>query len=67
LKFIKEAFHAVGEFQSRLLLTVLYFVIIPVFAIIAMISGDPLSLRDKPSWLKRPQPDTDVESARRQF
>ncbi|CAN0340928.1 unnamed protein product, partial [Phaeothamnion confervicola] len=63
---------AVGEFQSRLLLTTMYFFILPLFSLMARGSGDPLGLKgfraQRPhGWLQRPQPGTDLESARQQF
>ena len=71
MKAIKEALHAVGEFQSRLLLTTLYFFVLPIFSVIAHCAGDPLGLRDfgagKQTWLKRQAAGSDLESVHRQY
>lgn len=37
--------HAIGNFQARLLLSVLYFVLIPPFSLIVRTMMDPLQLR----------------------
>ena len=72
MKYLKDSLRAVGEFQSRLLLTTLYFFILPLFSLIARGSGDPLGLKGfrapRPEgWLKRAQPDLDIASSRKQF
>jgi hypothetical protein len=61
--------HAVGTFQARVLLTVLYAVVLPPFALIARWGSDPLRLRppDTPQWLPRPLKATGLEDGRRQF
>lgn len=71
LKFLKEAFGAVGEFQSRLILTVFYFGFVPLFAVMAWVAGDPLGLREfrasgQSCWKKRNPADATLEAARGQ-
>jgi len=58
-----------GDFQGRLILMWLYFIIItPVGALIRLFS-DPLSLKQpaSPGWLDRPIVKADIENSRRQF
>jgi hypothetical protein len=51
------------------LLTVLYAVLLPPFALIARFGADPLQLRppDTPHWLPRPLKASGLEDGRRQF
>ncbi len=59
-----------GNFQSRVMLTLFYFVIVTPFAILLKVFGDPLHLksRSQPSfWLSRSTSETDLENARNQF
>ena len=71
LKGPKECMHCIGEFQSRLLLTTLYFVMLGPFSLLAG-KDDPLRLTDFSSqrptgWMPR-RPDTGrLEEARQQF
>ena len=59
--------HAIGTFQARVLLTVLYVVLLPPFALIARRS-DPLQRRaGGPGWIARPVKVIGVDEARRQF
>lgn len=70
LTFLKQAFQAIGEFQSRLILTVFYGVVMLPFAVMARLLADPLGLREWASaeggtWKKRqPQLDTLAEAQR---
>lgn len=61
--------HAIGTFQARLLLTVLYLLLLPPFALVARLSADPLRLRraTTPAWLPRPRQSPTLEDGRRQF
>ena len=61
--------HTIGTFQARLLLTVLYLLLLPPFALIARLSADPLQLRPAttPAWLARPLQSPKLEDGRRQF
>jgi hypothetical protein len=59
----------IGDFQSRLLLTLFYLLVAAPFGLIARII-DPLRLRPRavPSvWLKRTTTDDTLQAARRQF
>ncbi|HEY2994744.1 MAG TPA: hypothetical protein VGM22_18180 [Methylomirabilota bacterium] len=53
----KRIAHAIGTFQARVLLTVLYVVLLPPFTLIARLTADPMQLRRDvtPRWLVRPQ------------
>jgi len=70
LNYLKHSFQAIGEFQSRLILTVFYAVVMPVFAILAKLGKDELGLKgfqSESSWLTRRPADQDLEAARRQY
>ena len=65
----KRIAHAIGTFQARVLLTVLYVVLLPPFTLIARLAADPMQLRRdvRPRWLVRPQPADALAAGRRQF
>lgn len=68
--YLKESFKAIGEFQSRLILTGFYFIIVPVFALMARMSGDALGFKGKTqssSWLKRNKGEHSLAEAQRQY
>lgn len=61
---------AIGDFQSRLLLTLFYFIVAAVFGVVVRVFIDPLRLRRPPgdsAWAGRPDGDTDLTGAQRQF
>ena len=70
VKMFKETMHCIGEFQSRLLLTTLYFVGLGPFALMAG-RGDPLHLDDfknqSSTWLARRPDSGQIEQARQQY
>jgi hypothetical protein len=58
----------IGEFQSRVILGVVYFVIVCPFAMIVRWTSDPLAIKPKSpkGWQQRRQSETvSIESARR--
>jgi hypothetical protein len=56
-----------GELMSRLLLTVLYFLVLGPFALVYQRFADPLHLRRRPSnWTPWTQRNDDLRAARRQ-
>jgi len=64
----KAIAHTIGNFQARLLLSVFYVVIVPVFALIVKLK-DPLQLRPQAGgsfWRPRPESRPASDSARRQ-
>ncbi len=66
----KSYAQGMGDYQSRILLILFYFIIVTPFAILVRLFSDPLRIRSTQNqsyWLPRPQASTDVEEARRQF
>lgn len=71
----KRMARIIGNFQARVILTVLYVVLIAPLGLIVRLVSDPLHLRHKvPSnaspdtyWLPRLKPNDTPEEARRQF
>ena len=60
----------VGEFQSRIILTLVYFVVMAPFALVVRWLSDPLRLRGDPSWQTYPGNGgsaPSLNSARQQF
>lgn len=60
----------VGTVQARVLLTLFYFVIVPPFALIANLVGDPLRLKSPAGsgyWTERRPETPSPEAARRQY
>ena len=62
----KELAGYIGDFQSRFILTVFYFTIMVPFAFIARMTGAAL-VETLDSWQNRPEAETEVEQARKQF
>jgi hypothetical protein len=59
-----------GNFQSRILLTLFYFIIVTPFGLLVRLFSDPLQMRrsgQPPLWAERPASDAHLEDARRQF
>lgn len=60
----------IGKFQSRILLTFFYFVIVLPFGLAVRLLADPLHIRRRPSvdtaWLPRATRDVDLTDAQRQ-
>lgn len=66
----KEIAGYVGEFQARMILTVLYFTVVAPFAFLIRVFMDRLQLKSEPQqsgWTQRSPVDVDLESARRLF
>ena len=60
----------IGEVQSRIILTLVYFVVIGPFALMVRLFSDPLCLRRDPSWHRLAQDGQSapsLSSARQQF
>lgn len=63
----KQAAHAVGTFQARVLLTIFYAVLVFPFGIFARLFLDPLRIKYRPPrWAKRPSETHDLPWAKRQ-
>lgn len=61
---------ALGDFQSRIILTLFYFVIAAPFGLGLRLLSDPLHLkgfRQAAAWPERPPAATTLEEARQQF
>lgn len=64
----KRLAHRIGEFQSRFILSVFYFLFLALFAIPFKLFSDPLQLKKFHGWLPRNSEDGDhAASAGRQF
>jgi hypothetical protein len=63
----KQAAHAVGTFQARVLLTIFYAVLVLPFGIFARLFSDSLRIKYRPQlWIKRPSETHDLQWAKRQ-
>jgi hypothetical protein len=63
----KKIAHTIGDFQARVLLTLIYAVIVLPFGLAVRLFSDPLNVKKPPAnWLDYPQDATDLERARRQ-
>lgn len=59
--------HKIGNFQARVLLTLLYVVVFFPFGMAVRLFADPLRIKKRPQrWLDRPEQANDLEWARRQ-
>lgn len=62
--------NAIGNFNSRVILTLLYFTIILPFGLAVRIFADPLRIRNRRRsslWSPTESPEPSLDSARRQF
>ncbi len=60
----------VGDFQARVILTLLYFIILGPMAVVVRIMKDPLRIKHTPQasvWSPKPAEKASLEVARRQF
>lgn len=63
----KQAAHALGTFQARVLLTIFYAVLVLPFGIFARLFSDPLRIKSRPTqWLEHPSETHDLPWAKRQ-
>ena len=64
----KQLAYKIGNFQSRLLLTIFYFTVAAPFGLGVRFFSDPLRMKKcEPGWLERQPPTADLNWARRQF
>lgn len=65
----KAIAHVIGEFQSRVVLSLFYFVVLGPFGVGVVLFGDPLRIRPGAGtgWLERPGTADIGAWARRQF
>lgn len=61
--------HKIGTFQSRILLTLFYFVILAPFGLAVRALSDPLHVKSRSApagWVQRATRDVDLAAAKRQ-
>ena len=64
----KRVSHAIGNFQARVLLTVIYALIVLPFGLVVRLFADPMRIRRRPdAWLEHSEGLSEVASARRQW
>jgi len=63
----KKFAHALGNFQARILLTVIYAVLLLPFGLLVRAFSDSLHIKNRPEkWLDHPKAPTDMDQARQQ-
>jgi hypothetical protein len=63
----KKIAHAIGNFQARILLTVIYAVLLLPFGLMVRIFSDSLHIKKRPAkWLDHPGVPEGMEQARQQ-
>lgn len=63
----KRVAHRIGNFQSRVLLTIFYFVVVLPFGLATRLFSDPLRIKKCPTvWLDHPNEAYDMPWARKQ-
>jgi len=59
--------HKIGNFQARVLLTIMYAILVLPFGLAARLFSDPLRIKKRPEeWLDHPEEAYDMEWAHRQ-
>jgi hypothetical protein len=59
--------HKIGNFQARVLLTILYAVLVFPFGVIVRLFSDPLRIKKRPTaWLDHSEEASNLEWARKQ-
>jgi len=63
----KRIAHRIGDFQARVLLTVIYAVLVLPFGLAIRLFSDPLKIKKRPAkWIDHPHDAIDLEWAHRQ-
>jgi len=63
----KRIAHVIGDFQARVLLTLIYAVLVLPFGLMVRFFSDPLHIKKRSvNWHEHPQEATDLNWARRQ-
>jgi hypothetical protein len=59
----------IGHFQTRVILSLVYFLVVSPFALLVRISRDPLGLRgvDRSNWVAKDDVAHDLDAARKQY
>jgi hypothetical protein len=64
----KKLAHRIGNFQARVILTVLYFTAILPFGVIARFASDPMRIKHPPTgWTPIPEDQNNMDWAHRQW
>ncbi|MFH1996050.1 MAG: hypothetical protein ABIJ27_03520 [Candidatus Omnitrophota bacterium] len=67
-KTVKKVWVKIVDFLARIFLTIFYFICLVPFAILARLTGDPLSLKDRKGfWSVRDGKKDSFEDMKRQF
>lgn len=60
-----------GAFQSRIILSLFYFIFVTPFAVVVRVSSDPLKIKagskSGPRWFPKKEPSDDLDNFKRQF
>jgi hypothetical protein len=63
----KRLAHRIGNFQARVLLTLLYAILVFPFGVVVRLLADPLRIKHRPeAWLAHPESPATLEWSRRQ-
>jgi hypothetical protein len=63
----KRVARVVGNFQTRVILTVIYSTVLLPFALFVRLSSDPLRIKHRPTtWIPRPEETHDLAWAHKQ-
>ncbi len=63
----KRIAHRIGDFQARVLLTLIYAVLVLPFGLAIRLFSDPLKIKKRPAkWIDHPHNAIDLEWAHRQ-
>lgn len=63
----KRLAHKIGDFQARVILTVIYALLVLPFGVAVRLFADPLRIKRRPTaWLDHSQESAGLEFARRQ-
>jgi len=63
----KKIGHAIGNFQARILLTVIYYVLVLPFGLVVRVFSDSMHMKKRPEkWFDHPPIPNTLEEARRQ-
>ena len=63
----KRIAHRIGDFQARVLLTLIYAVLVLPFGLLVRLFSDSLNMKKRPAnWLEHPRETIDAGWARRQ-
>ena len=63
----KKIAHRIADFQARVLLTIIYFILILPFGLAVRFFADSLHIKKRPEkWLEHPSTPNDLDEAHRQ-